>query len=234
MPKPRRDWPNDTGLGYVSRQATCEPRFRDATQRMGRPAAKFGPQADEGGARHSSLRETQPWRLPQFEEAGELEPLDVMRANMEFFHYRAAEILASVMAMPLGEDATPTSLPHSTTSPAWSNAGNCRSIAPAIWPDTRTPRWPQSPPATLPSPGKRQGLERIPTPKAVSDAFAAARLAWRQSHASACSTVGVVVGRSATSAQTQQDRRGVGGWSCLNSDRNYKGSRPNSARKLRM
>ena len=39
------------------------------------------------------------------------------------------------------------------------------------------------------------------------------RLAWHQNHASACSAVGVVVGRSATSAQTQQDRRGVGGWS---------------------
>ena len=54
---------------------------------------------------HIVLRDCQPWRIPAL-EAGELSPLDVMRANMEFFHYRAAEILASVMAMPLGENAT--------------------------------------------------------------------------------------------------------------------------------
>ena len=51
------------------------------------------------------LRATQPERFAQLEEAGDLDALTVMRENMVFFHVRAAEILASLMALPLGEDA---------------------------------------------------------------------------------------------------------------------------------
>ena len=51
------------------------------------------------------LRDTQPWQIPRL-DAGELSPLDVMKSNMLFFHYRAAELMAAIMALPLGEDAT--------------------------------------------------------------------------------------------------------------------------------
>ena len=51
------------------------------------------------------LRATQPERFVQLEEACDLDALTVMRENMVFFHVRAAEILASLMALPLGEDA---------------------------------------------------------------------------------------------------------------------------------
>ena len=50
------------------------------------------------------LRATQPERFAQLEEAGELTAIQVMRANMSFFNTRAAEVLATIMAMPLGED----------------------------------------------------------------------------------------------------------------------------------
>ena len=119
------------------------------------------------------LRDTQPWRIPQL-ESGELSPLDVMRANMEFFHYRAAEVLASIMAMPLGADATADQL-----SALKDLAGmvKCRELAQQCARDlARYTHHPMAAvaPSAIPSPGKQQAIERIPTPKAVSDAFAAA------------------------------------------------------------
>ncbi len=56
------------------------------------------------------LRATQPERFAQLEEAGELTAIQVMRANMEFFHYRAAEVLTTIIAMPLGDDVDATQL----------------------------------------------------------------------------------------------------------------------------
>ena len=50
------------------------------------------------------LRDTQPHRFEAYER-GQLSALDVMRDNMEFFHHRAAELLATIMAMPLSEEA---------------------------------------------------------------------------------------------------------------------------------
>ena len=57
------------------------------------------------------LRETQPNRYEAISEAtdADLTPLAVMQANMEFFHRRAAEVMATIMAMPLGAMPTPTS-----------------------------------------------------------------------------------------------------------------------------
>ena len=48
------------------------------------------------------MRATQPERFAQLEEAGELTAIQVMEDNMRFFHFRAAEVLAAIMAMPLG------------------------------------------------------------------------------------------------------------------------------------
>jgi hypothetical protein len=56
------------------------------------------------------LRATQPERFAQLEEAGELTAIQVMRANMEFFHYRAEEVLTTIIAMPLGDNVDATQL----------------------------------------------------------------------------------------------------------------------------
>ena len=136
---------------------------------------------------HIVLRDCQPWRIPAL-EAGELSPLDVMRANMEFFHYRAAEILASVMAMPLGENATQDQLAafHDLAGMV-----KCRELSQACARDLA--RYTNAPMAAVSPPGGRldaaapgKAIERIPTPKAVSDAFAAAAKGWHLSLASVC------------------------------------------------
>ena len=57
------------------------------------------------------------------------------------------------------------------------------------------------PASDAPSPGSRPALARVPTPKAVSDAFARIAADFLQSHASACD-VGVAVGRIVPPRQT--------------------------------
>lgn len=49
------------------------------------------------------LRDSQPEKWAKFFSPGaeELDPLDVMRENMTFFHFRAGELLATIMAIPL-------------------------------------------------------------------------------------------------------------------------------------
>ena len=53
------------------------------------------------------LRETQPNRFEAIAEVtdADLRPLAVMHANMEFFHRRAAEVIATIPAMPPGANA---------------------------------------------------------------------------------------------------------------------------------
>ena len=117
------------------------------------------------------LRETQPWRVPEL-EAGTLTPMDVMRANMEFFHYRAAEIMATILAMPMSEDATADQL---AAFHDMAGLVKCRELSQQCARDlaryTHAPMAPK-PASDAPRPGNTRELERIPTPKAVSDAFA--------------------------------------------------------------
>ena len=117
------------------------------------------------------LRATQPERFAQLEEAGDLDALTVMRENMVLFHVRAAEILASLMALPLGEDANADQLAGVKD---FAGVIKMRELAQQCARDlARYTHAPMAakPPATL---QRRQSttLERIPTPKAVSDAFA--------------------------------------------------------------
>ena len=53
------------------------------------------------------LRETQPGRFEQIAQAtpADLTPLAVMHDNMRFFRTKARELLAAIMAVPLGADA---------------------------------------------------------------------------------------------------------------------------------
>ena len=119
------------------------------------------------------LRDSQPWRIPEL-EARRSRALDVMRANMEFFHYRAAEIMAAIIAMPLGEgrDRRPAS-----RLPRHGRLGQMQGTVAAM--RSRPARYTHAPMAAkpasdAPSPGKRQAGAH-PTPKAVSDASPASQ-----------------------------------------------------------
>ena len=117
------------------------------------------------------LRATQPERFAQLEEAGELTAIQVMRANMEFFHYRAAEVLATIMAMPLGDDVDATQL---QALQDFAGVIKMRELAQQCARDLA--RYVHAPIApNAPAPIQRSGNARPvahPTPKAVSDAFA--------------------------------------------------------------
>ena len=154
------------------------------------------------------LRATQPERFAQLEEAGDLDALTVMRANMEFFHVRAAEILATIIAMPLGDDVNADQLArpqghggHHQDAASWPSS------APATSPATRTPRWRQSPPARLQSPGIATGRKRRSSAshaQGVSDAFARIAAGFPPEPRKRCSAGGVVVGRSAHSLRPRR------------------------------
>ena len=102
------------------------------------------------------LRATQPKRFAQLEEAGELTAIQVMRANMEFFHYRAAEVLTTIIAMPLGDDVDATQLQALQDFAGVIKMRELASSAPATWRATRTPRWRQSLPARPQAPANHK------------------------------------------------------------------------------
>jgi len=117
------------------------------------------------------LRDYQPGRYERY-EAGELSALDVMRDNMEFFHRRAAELLATIMALPIA-DATADQL---AAFHDFAGLIKCRELSQSCARDlAKYVHAPVAPaPAVAPAAASRPALEHIPTPKAVSDAFALA------------------------------------------------------------
>jgi len=119
------------------------------------------------------LRETQPLRYEMLRESCDLNALEVMRENMFFFHIRAAEVLATIMATPLGADAPPDQLQLMRD---WAGIVKCRELAQMCARDLA--KYEHSPMGPKPAtdalkPGKApaKAIETIPTPQAVSDAF---------------------------------------------------------------
>ena len=115
------------------------------------------------------LRETQPLRYEMLRQAGDLDALEVMRENMHFFHIRAAEVLATIMALPLGRDAEGEQL---QALKDWAGIVKCRELAQMCARDLA--RYTHAPMAAKPAvekAAKPKELQHIPTPKAVSDAF---------------------------------------------------------------
>lgn len=120
------------------------------------------------------LRETQPLRYEILRQAGDLDALEVMRENMHFFHIRAAEVLATIMATPLGADSPPDQL---ALMKDWAGIVKCRELAQACARDlARYTHSPMAPKPATPQPNASNpaAIQHIPTPKAVSDAFAKA------------------------------------------------------------
>ena len=125
------------------------------------------------------LRETQPGRYEAIAKATDedLTPIAVMQANMEFFHTRAAQLLATIMALPLRDEATADQL-----QAFHDMAGliRCRELAQGCARDlaryTHAPMAATAPAIKSGAAGMVAGaaIEHIPTPKAVSDAFARA------------------------------------------------------------
>ena len=156
------------------------------------------------------LRDTQPWQIPRL-DAGELSPLDVMKSNMLFFHHRAAELMAAIMALPLGENAQADQL---AALKDLAGMIKCRELAQQCARDLA--RYTHAPMAAKPaseaanaskhahsSASPRQRLYQTPSPALLPGC--------RRSHASGCSAVGVCVGRKRRSAQPQQQPGAVGG-----------------------
>ena len=102
------------------------------------------------------------------------------------FHYRAAEVFASIMAMPLGADATADQL-----SALKDMAGmvKCRELAQQCARDLArytTIRWPLSRLAPSQAPANSRQSSAYPHPRQSAMHSPQQRLAWHQSHASAC------------------------------------------------
>ena len=138
------------------------------------------------------LRATQPERFAQLEEAGDLDALTVMRENMVFFHVRAAEILASLMAWPLGEDANADQLAGMKD---FAGIVRCRELAQQCARDlARYTHPPMAPiaPGALQGPGNARQLNASPRPRRSVTRSSASRTDCRQSHVNACD-VGVEV-----------------------------------------
>lgn len=117
------------------------------------------------------LRDTAHHRFEAFER-GELSAIDVMRDNMEFFHHRAAQVLETIMLKPLSEDAESDQVQALRD---FAGVIQLRQIAQSCARDLA--RYEHAPMAAKPAKvdeAKPLEVQHIPTPKAVSDAFAAA------------------------------------------------------------
>jgi hypothetical protein len=117
------------------------------------------------------LRDTAHHRFQAWER-GELSAIDVMRDNMEFFHHRASQIMATIMALPLGQDVEAEQL---SALQDFAGVIQLRQIAQSCARDLA--RYEHAPMAAKPAKvdeAKPLEVQHIPTPKAVSDAFAAA------------------------------------------------------------
>ena len=95
-----------------------------------------------------------------------------MQANLEFFHRRAGEVMATILAMPLGPDAHVDQLEAMKDFAA---VIRMRELAQACARDmakyVHPPIGPIAPAAVLGAGNARARVEHIPVPKAVADAF---------------------------------------------------------------
>ena len=96
-------------LGYVCRRTRRQSSFKSMANGHGGPRLGAGRKPTK--VEHVILlRETQPNCYEAIAKATDedLTPIAVMQANMEFFHHRAAQVMATILAMPLGADADAT------------------------------------------------------------------------------------------------------------------------------
>ena len=94
---------------------------------------------------------------------------------MEFFHRRAAQVLAVIMAMPMTADVEADQ--HQALKD-FAGVMRCREMAQMCARDLaryiHSPKAPERSSSTAENASNAKALEHIPTPKAVSDAFALA------------------------------------------------------------